>query len=343
MFFSATSDALARGILTPRSGQDQSEKTEEANYTQNEIRELVEDEFGENHPMVSVARCESSFRQYAGDGEVLRNPESDAIGIFQILEGLHEEPAEELGIDIFSAEGNVGYARELYDSFGLEPWSPSSLCWDDGSVDEVESAAVDTAEKDSTRVPVRVRSDDKLELKTADDTPYQLVDSSNTQEQPSEDQSPDSSQVITKKLVSGVTDPQVKKLQELLNQLGYRLSGAGPGSPGEETDFFGAKTRSAVQRFQCDNDIVCSGSRYTTGYGLVGDSTRTLLNHKTAEIDGFTRRSPGGVLIRSDSNQADKQSGDSESSYTDSNTALTDQISEIAQRVNKLQAQIARQ
>ncbi|PSO45689.1 MAG: hypothetical protein BRC25_01295, partial [Parcubacteria group bacterium SW_6_46_9] len=231
-FLLLTPEVSARGLLTPRSQQGQTE-TKETVYSQSDIRKLVQNEFGENHPMVDVARCESSFRQYEQDGDVLRNPESDAIGIFQILEGLHERPADELGFDIFTTEGNIGYARKLYDSFGLQPWSPSSLCWDDGSIAETNLSGNKTETAESTRVPVRVRSDGELEKDVEDVRPYLPANATSSADRSTDDQSADTPKIITKKLVSGVRDPQVKRLQELLNKLGYRLSASGPGSPGE--------------------------------------------------------------------------------------------------------------
>lgn len=45
------------------------------------------------------------------------------------------------------------------------------------------------------------------------------------------------------------------------------------------TGYFGALSRSAVQRFQVQNNIVSSGSAATTGYGRVGPSTRDSINN----------------------------------------------------------------
>jgi hypothetical protein len=55
---------------------------------------------------------------------------------------------------------------------------------------------------------------------------------------------------FTKDLSLGMTDPQVKKLQEYLNYHGYRVAGMGPGSKGKETEFFGSLTVAALKKFQ---------------------------------------------------------------------------------------------
>ena len=51
----------------------------------------------------------------------------------------------------------------------------------------------------------------------------------------------------------------------------------GPGSPGHETTKFGALTRAMVRKFQCDKMQICSGDEGTTGYGMVGQTTRDAL------------------------------------------------------------------
>lgn len=44
------------------------------------------------------------------------------------------------------------------------------------------------------------------------------------------------------------------------------------------TGYYGSLTQSAVQRFQCREGIVCSGTVASTGYGRVGPSTLMRLN-----------------------------------------------------------------
>jgi len=47
----------------------------------------------------------------------------------QINEKYHLDEAKKLGIDIYTVEGNMEFARILYDKFGTEPWNASSACW----------------------------------------------------------------------------------------------------------------------------------------------------------------------------------------------------------------------
>ena len=68
----------------------------------------------------------------------------------------------------------------------------------------------------------------------------------------------------------GVSHPDVLKLQKLLNAKGYVIATTGPGSPGNESSLYGAKTAAAVKRFQASKGITTTGN--------VGPRTRAALN-----------------------------------------------------------------
>lgn len=65
--------------------------------------------------------------------------------------------------------------------------------------------------------------------------------------------------------------PETKKLQILLNALGFTVAKTGAGSPGKETDKFGFATQSALTRFQKANNI-------KTTPGFFGPVTREYVN-----------------------------------------------------------------
>lgn len=54
------------------------------------------------------------------------------------------------------------------------------------------------------------------------------------------------------------------------------------------TGYFGVLTQTAVQRFQCAEEIVCSGDPATTGYGRVGPKTLLQLNLRASGVIGGT-------------------------------------------------------
>lgn len=94
------------------------------------IEVKVEETFGPDSVMLSVARCESTMRHWDESGNVLRNKQgSSAVGVFQIMASYHEAPARDLGYDITTLEGNIGYAEYLYHTQGLQPWYASENCW----------------------------------------------------------------------------------------------------------------------------------------------------------------------------------------------------------------------
>jgi chitodextrinase len=76
---------------------------------------------------------------------------------------------------------------------------------------------------------------------------------------------------FTTNLYYGLRTTAVTTLQNFLisqNDLGSNYN----------TGFYGSLTQAAVRKFQCAENIVCSGSPATTGWGSVGPRTRAALN-----------------------------------------------------------------
>lgn len=101
------------------------------NPEQLEVINLIEQEFGENHELLTkVARCESHWYQHKPDGSLLYNWEgSSAVGVFQIMESIHREKALGLGYDVRTIEGNIGFAKYLFEKDGIGHWNASKDCW----------------------------------------------------------------------------------------------------------------------------------------------------------------------------------------------------------------------
>lgn len=85
------------------------------------------------------------------------------------------------------------------------------------------------------------------------------------------------STMFTKTLSLGSVGQEVLNLQKFLNAHGYLIASTGAGSPGNETMLFGRATQSALQKYQCSKKIVCDGTPASTGYGMVGKTTRMNL------------------------------------------------------------------
>lgn len=89
-----------------------------------------------------IAKCESGGTQFKPDGTVvtgIANPQD--IGKWQINLKYHGERAKQLGIDLYTLEGNTLYALILYHENGTSPWRYSSKCWDNG-VDAVGDSSI---------------------------------------------------------------------------------------------------------------------------------------------------------------------------------------------------------
>jgi hypothetical protein len=103
----------------------------EASYSETRnVEAVVREYFADAPTMIEVARCESTFRQFDEKGHVLKgikNPKDK--GTFQINETYHLADSQKLGFDIETLEGNLGYARHLYETQGLKPWGASKPCW----------------------------------------------------------------------------------------------------------------------------------------------------------------------------------------------------------------------
>lgn len=80
--------------------------------------------------LAEISRCESHFRQTDKSGNILRGKVNSAdIGVMQINEYYHLSDAKKLGLDLYSLEGNLEYAKHLYKKQGTQPWSASKACW----------------------------------------------------------------------------------------------------------------------------------------------------------------------------------------------------------------------
>jgi hypothetical protein len=94
------------------------------------VEAYVRDYFKNTPILAEISKCESTFRQFDSKGRVVRGRvNSDDVGIMQINEFYHGEKAVELGYDLYTLDGNLGYATWLYSKYGDSPWIHSKPCW----------------------------------------------------------------------------------------------------------------------------------------------------------------------------------------------------------------------
>lgn len=85
---------------------------------------------------------------------------------------------------------------------------------------------------------------------------------------------------FTKDLYFGLYDSEVRFLQIMLNKLGFLISENGLGSSGQETNYFGPKTKDALSRFQeAYKDQILTPLGLNHGTGFFGEKTRTVINN----------------------------------------------------------------
>lgn len=88
-------------------------------------------------------------------------------------------------------------------------------------------------------------------------------------------------------LKRGSRGPEVKRLQEFLNDSGFTIASVGPGSPGKETEIFGPGTEAAVKRWQKANGLLDDG--------VVGPVTWNTMALATTDASEAQAK-PTGVL-----------------------------------------------
>ena len=85
--------------------------------------------------------------------------------------------------------------------------------------------------------------------------------------------------LFTQNLQYRATSPEVAELQNYLNDHGFPLAQSGPGSPGQETDFFGLLTYAALVKFQdAHAAVILTPLGLATGSGYFGPATRAFVN-----------------------------------------------------------------
>lgn len=83
-----------------------------------------------------IASCESwgdpnkEPREFNASGTVLRGyPNPNDVGLAQINLPTWGAKAKELGDDLFTYQGNLAFAKWLFDHEGDAPWKYSKNCW----------------------------------------------------------------------------------------------------------------------------------------------------------------------------------------------------------------------
>ena len=99
------------------------------------VEQYVREYFAGQPVMIEIARCESRFKQFDSDGSIHRGVVNNQdLGVMQVNERYHGQVADKLGLDLYTIQGNVAYAKYLYEKQGTQPWISSSPCWSKSKV-----------------------------------------------------------------------------------------------------------------------------------------------------------------------------------------------------------------
>ena len=96
----------------------------------NATETIVRSYFKDTPIMIEIARCESTFQHDLADGTVIvGRVDSDDTGVMQINKRYHEASAVAMELNLDDIYHNMAYARHLYETQGVQPWSASLPCW----------------------------------------------------------------------------------------------------------------------------------------------------------------------------------------------------------------------
>jgi peptidoglycan hydrolase-like protein with peptidoglycan-binding domain len=114
------------------------------------------------------------------------------------------------------------------------------------------------------------------------------------------------SDVFTKNLKVGDTDQEVLLLQKALNEdPDTVIAASGAGSPGNETTYFGQRTKTAVIKLQNKHyGEVLAPNGLSSGTGYFGASTRAMMNNQQKNKDKNSVQSLGESVITTIPNAA---------------------------------------
>jgi hypothetical protein len=80
--------------------------------------------------IVSIAKAESSGKQFDEEGNIIKGLKNKYdSGLLQINSLYHLDKAKEMGLDIYTLEGNIKYGVYLYYKEGTAPWLASKAAW----------------------------------------------------------------------------------------------------------------------------------------------------------------------------------------------------------------------
>lgn len=123
-----------------------------------EVEKRVREYFKDAPNMIEIARCESNFRQFTDAGNVLRGGmDGQMVGVYQFYETVHAAAAKSLGLNLSTLEGNLAYARHVYEAEGTDPWSSGQSCWSNPLPAANTALEINTPRPDTAKLQEQIR------------------------------------------------------------------------------------------------------------------------------------------------------------------------------------------
>ncbi len=217
-----------------------------------QIKIMVQKTFADDPVMVTIAQCESGYRQYTDSGNIFRGS-GRYVGIFQIDEYIHKDAGLALGFDIYTAQGNVAYAQHIFKKEGTRPWANCAKKYTpvaaESSDNQDDSASV--SDLGTGLCPVDMQVNQTLRSGSRDP-----------------------------KNANGVMNQQVKLLQMHINRI---LKERYDEAAGPVDGIFGPKTKLGVQRLQVALNEVLKPNPALVIDGIVGPFTRSAINNSCSK------------------------------------------------------------
>lgn len=96
--------------------------TSNATITDPKVAQAILEAFPDAPEMLDIAICESGASQFNSDGSVVMGGMNDHfVGIFQEHQDW-QKVAQPMGLDIYTTEGNIAFARYLLNTYGKSQW-----------------------------------------------------------------------------------------------------------------------------------------------------------------------------------------------------------------------------
>ncbi len=94
---------------------------------QTRLKRAILNEFDDVPKMAKIAYCESGYKQFDSEGNVLKSKTND-YGLFQINSDTWDKKAKEIGLDYKnSSTDNIKMARYIYERQGIGAWTCAKL------------------------------------------------------------------------------------------------------------------------------------------------------------------------------------------------------------------------